>query len=869
VKQKSGISAGGRVRRLAANVLGVLFSVALVSCGGGNTAVDTTAPTAPAGLTTSVVSATQINLSWTAATDNVGVTGYRVERCQGASCSSFAQVGPPTTTSYNDTGLTASTSYSYRVRATDAAGNFSSYSLVASATTTAATDTTPPTAPTNLTATAASGTQINLAWTASTDNVAVTGYRVERCQGAGCSNFAPVGTPTTTSFNDTGLSTSTPYSYRVRATDAAGNVSLYSSVATAVTSSSGAISVTISPVRWGMPVSQSIGFTATVQNDVGAAGVTWSASGGTFTTTTATQATYKAPAAAGTVTVTATSVADNTKSASATMGITDLTGVTTYHNDLSRDGVNSQEYALTLANVNTTTFGKQFSCVTDGAIYGQPLWVPGLVLGGVTHNVVFVATQHDSLYAFDADFNTSPCVPLWQVSLIDMVHGGLSAGETPVPSGPTGNLVGQGLGDITPEVGILGTPVIDLTTNTLYAVSKSVDSTQTNFYQRLHAIDVLTGNEKFSGPATITAQVNGDGDASVGGVIHFDPRNQNQRPGLALINGVIYIGWASHEDNDPYHGWVIGYDKTSLSQVAVFNTTPDAFGSYPSRGGVWMGGGAPAADTSNNLYLITGNGAYNGASGGSISGVTDFGDSVLKLSTSPSLAVTDWFAPMDQQALSDADEDFGSGGTVVLVDLPSSAPVQHLLVGAGKAGDLFLLNRDSMGHFSSTGNNVVDWIHLASGEVFATAAFWQNNIYFAGSGNGLSKFTLDPVLVKFTSAGATMTSAHVYPFPGATPSISANGSSNAVVWALDNSNYCTPQSLACGPAVLYAYDAANLGTELWNSSTTGNDTAGFAVKFTVPTVANGKVYVGTRGSDDGSYTSSNRGELDVYGLKPN
>jgi hypothetical protein len=549
--------------------------------------------------------------------------------------------------------------------------------------------------------------------------------------------------------------------------------------------------------------------------------------------------------------------------------VTDLTGVTTYHNSLSRDGVNSSEYALTPSNVATASFGKLFSCTTDGAIYGQPLWVPGLTIGATKHNVVFVATQHDSLYAFDAD--ASPCVLLWKVSLIDALHGG-SAGERPVPSGQAiTRLVGQGAGDIDPEVGILGTPVIDLTTGTLYAVSKSTDVAGTNFFQRLHGIDLLTGNEKLNGnhPVLITATFPGTGDGSSGGVIPFNPQTQNQRPALALVNGVVYVCWASHEDVDPYHGWVIGYRASDLTRVAVFNTTPDpAVGFIHSRGGIWMGGGAPAADSSNNLYLITGNGAYNGIP--PATGATDFGDSVLKLSTTSGLTVTDWFTPMDQQTLNDADLDFGSGGTVVLVDLPS-APVQRLLIGGGKAGDLFLLNRDSLGHFTTDNHTVVQFF-AASGEIFATPAYWQNNVYFAGSGNALSAFTLDPITGKFVPAAPSMQSAHLFEFPGATPSISAAGTSpataNAILWALDNHAYCTAQSTACGPAVLYAYDAGNLATELWNSARTA-DAAGFAVKFTVPTVANGKVYVGTRGNDNGAGTSSTLGELDVYGLKPN
>ncbi len=300
---------------------------------------------------------------------------------------------------------------------------------------------------------------------------------------------------------------------------------------------------------------QQLLFTATVANDVGGAGVSWAVSaGGTLTGNTTTTAPFRA-ASRGVYTITATSNVDHTKSASATIGVTDLAGVFTYHNNLSRDGSNPSEYALTPSNATAATFGKLFSCVADGAIYTQPLWVANLAIHSSKHNVVFVATQHESLYAFDAD--ASPCVMLWHVSLIDMNHGGI-AGETSVPSGPTGNLVGGGSGNISPEVGVTGTPVIDPSTNTLFVVSKSVIPSGPTFFQRLHAIDILTGNEKAGSPVTIAGTYPGTGDGS--STTTFVPQQENQRPGLALVNGIVYIAWASHEDTWPYYGWVIGYN---------------------------------------------------------------------------------------------------------------------------------------------------------------------------------------------------------------------------------------------------------------------------------------------------------------------
>ncbi len=302
----------------------------------------------------------------------------------------------------------------------------------------------------------------------------------------------------------------------------------------------GPINLAITPKRGALAVTRTTMVSATVNNDPGNTGVMWTATGGTFvppTSLSGASVTYTAPASGGAYTITATSVADPTKSVTIPMGVTDLSGVLTYHNNLSRDGANQKEFALTTTSVTSATFGKLFSCTVDGAIYAQPLWVPNLMVGGAKHNVIFVATQHESLYAFDAD--TAPCGTLWHVSLIDVAHGG-TAGESSVPSGPGGQ-VGSGFGDISPEVGVTGTPVIDPVTNTLYVVSKSEIIAGQNFFQRLHAIDIITGNEKLNGnaPMLISASVAGTGDASVSGTVAFDPRNQSQRPGRALVNGVV------------------------------------------------------------------------------------------------------------------------------------------------------------------------------------------------------------------------------------------------------------------------------------------------------------------------------------------
>lgn len=621
------------------------------------------------------------------------------------------------------------------------------------------------------------------------------------------------------------------------------------------------ISVSVSPRNVGVVVTtQAQQFTATVQGTANTA-VTWSvdtvAGGNAAVGQINPSGLYTPPSTAGTHVITATSVADKTRNASATVAVTDLAGVFTYHNDLARDGVNSQEYGLTTTTVTTSTFGKAFSCQVDGAIYAAPLWVPALTINAATHNVVYVATQHDSLYALDADVN--PCLQLWHANLIDATHGG-----TPNETSVCANDVGQGFGDIQPEVGVTGTPVIDPATNTLYVVSKSENGgcntgIARTFHQRLHAIDLTTGNEKFSAPVNISASVAGTGDGSSGGVLQFNAQREGQRPGLALVKNVatggslfdvVYISWASHEDTTPYHGWVIGYNAANVSQqMQVFNANPNG-----NDAGIWMSGDAPAVDSSNNIFVSTGNGTFDANIGGS-----DFGDSALKLTTSGSLAVADSFTPLNQSSLSTNDTDFGAGGVVLLPDQTTGLP--HLLIAGGKQGLMYLINRDNMGQFSMVADNVVQEFTADQGS-WTTPVFWQNAMYIAGSGdNGfcdaLNSYAFSASTDSFNSTPSS-SSSHCFGFPGATPAVSSTGSSNGIVWAMDVHCYTTNQSQCAGPAILFAYDATNLANELWDSSqaASNRDQAGAAVKFAVPTIANGKVYVGTRT------------ELDVYGLLP-
>jgi Putative Ig domain len=561
----------------------------------------------------------------------------------------------------------------------------------------------------------------------------------------------------------------------------------------------GSITVSISPKRAGLTITQSLTVTATT-ND--AAGVTWSCTGttcGTFSSGSSLSGmgvTYKAPGAAGVYTIIATSVTDVTVSASITFGVTDLSGVFTWHNNLSRDGTNTQEYALTPALVNTSTFGKLFTCTIDAAAYAQPLWVANVNIGGAQHNVVYVVTQHDTVYAFDAD--ASPCVTLKTVSL-------LGSGETWMANTDVNS------NDINPAIGIVGTPVIDPATNTLYLVAKSKNSG--TFYQRLHALSLIDLSERANSPVPIAS----------GGTGSF-ALIENQRPGLALNGSSVYVTWASHGDSGPYHGYIYAFDKTSLAQTATFNDTPSG-----SQGGIWMSGAAPAIDSSGNLYCITGNGTYDGAS--------NFGDSYLKLSSS--LSLLDYFTPSDQQNDENTDADFGSGGAAMLINSGSST-APNLAVGGGKDRALYVLNRDNMGHLGDS--NSLQMFQPGGG-LFSTSVFWQTWLYSGTAGSPIRAFPLSNSPLPFGSQSSQSPTS--FGWPGTTPSISSQGSTNGILWAIEPSS------------TLHAYDATNLNTELWNSNQASGDAPGTYVKFTVPTVANGKVYEG------------NSAQLTVYGLKPN
>ncbi|HEX4125717.1 MAG TPA: PQQ-binding-like beta-propeller repeat protein, partial [Tepidisphaeraceae bacterium] len=492
--------------------------------------------------------------------------------------------------------------------------------------------------------------------------------------------------------------------------------------------------------------------------------------------------------------------------------------VLTYHNDNARDGVNSAETTLTTSNVNSTDFGKLFSYPVDGYVYAQPLIVSNLAMSdNTTHDVVFVATENDSVYAFDADSNAgSNQSPLWHDSFIDP-----SAGITTVSSTDTGT------GDITPQVGITGTPVIDRSTNTLYVVSNTDDNG--TFVQQLHALDLSSGAEKFGGPVTISFSTPGSGYGSSNGEIGFNALIESQRAALALNNNTVYIAWASHGDNGPYHGLLAAYDASNLQLESVLNVTPNN-----AQGGIWMGGDGPAIDSAGNIFLSVGNGTFDNNG--------DWGDSILRIVDSgSSLSVADSFTPFNQQALDDADLDFGSGGVMLLPTQAGSTPDEA--ISGGKDGNVYLVNRDDMGGFNGSSNSDLQTTSVGTNGngVYDTPAYFNGDVYINAQNGGLEQY---PV-VNGLLTGPSEASSESFAFPGATPSISSDGAADGIVWEIEYGSNAT----------LHAYDASNVSDELYNSNQAGTrDQLGLGVKFAVPTVANGHIYVGTATS------------LDVFGL---
>jgi hypothetical protein len=564
-------------------------------------------------------------------------------------------------------------------------------------------------------------------------------------------------------------------------------------------------------------------------------------SGGNATVGTVSNGLYTPPSAVGSHEITATLIMDASISGSATVAVTGYQGTLTWRNDISRSGINNQELALTPGNVSPSTFGKLFSCPIDGHAYAQPLYVPNLSIAGKTHNVVIVATEKDSVFAFDAD--TSPCTRLWQRSLIPVGSQAIEAPNLQITST-----------DITPFIGITGTPVVSLATSALYVVAATqtilpLPGTFTPGYSSLfYALDLATGQPEIQ-PFGVAPFV--------------QPELENQRPALLLDNGTVYVGFGSYGGQGDYHGWLFGYDSSTLQQTGAFNVTPDT-----PQGGIWQSGGGPSADVSHDVFVTTGDGGFN-----AYRGLNSYGNSFLRLGTIAGLTVSDYFTPcnepsLESPALPALPLDVGASAPVLLPDTAGSSLQPHLLLGGSKAGVLYVVNRDNMGKYTpvpplpppappcSDSSVGVQSVSVGSGPILSTPLFWNNSVYVAPGNGNLMAFPMAAGIVG-SMPSATNSNETLGP-QGATPAISWNASSDltststAVLWLIDTSG-----ALAGAPAILRAYDPNNLSDEIYNSTTvigTRNDNAGPAVKFTVPTVANGKVYVGTQT------------KLDVYGF---
>ena len=632
----------------------------------------------------------------------------------------------------------------------------------------------------------------------------------------------------------TAITGATSATYTTRATTTADSGSKFSVVVTnaagSITSNSATLTVTataVAPAITQQPASVTVTAGQTATFSVTATGtdpLTYQWQKGTSAITGATSASYTTPATTtannGTqYKVVVSNSAGNATSNAATLTVNAAppasTDVLTYHNDIARTGQNLNETTLTTSNVTSAKFGKLGFYPVDGLVDAEPLYASTVAVpSNGTHNVLVVATEHDSVYAFDADSGAT----LWHVSM-------LKTGETTSDN--------RGCGQVTPEIGVTSTPVIDRTqgpNGVIYIVAMSKDASG-NYHQRIHALDLALGTELLSGPVDIQATYPGTGDSSSSGNVVFEPGQYKERAALLLLNGVIYTGWASHCDIRPYTGWIIGYSESTLAQTSVLNVTPNG-----NEGAIWMAGAGLAADSSGNIYFLDANGDFDtnmNASG--FPGDGDYGNAFMKLSTSSGLAVADYFEMDNEASENSSDTDLGSGGMIVLPDLTNgSGQTMHLAVGAGKDSNLYLVNRDSMGKFSSNNANIYQELAGAlPGGVWAMPAYFNNMLYYGSVGSPIQAF---PFTNAKLSTSATAQTANSFGYPGATPSISANGASNGIVWAVENAS----------PAVLHAYNAANLN-ELYNSNQAsgGRDQFGSGNKFMTPMIVNGKVFVGT------------------------
>ena len=532
-------------------------------------------------------------------------------------------------------------------------------------------------------------------------------------------------------------------------------------------------------------------------------------------------ATQSAALGASTVTFTGTSGAlSHAASLALTVQASPGPDVTAYHYDNARDGLNAQETILTPSNVSSATFGKVRFFAADGKVDAQPLYLAALNISGTAANVVYMATEHDSVYAMNADTGTA----IWHVSM-------LGAGEATVNPPP------DNCGQISPEIGITSTPVIDRAKGAIFVVGMSQFKNPNGSYayhQRLHALSLTTGAELAGSPVEISGSYPGTGANSANGMVIFDPEQYAERAALLLLNGKVYLAWTSHCDQGAYTGWVMAYDETTLQQTAILNLTPNG-----SEGSVWMSGNGMAADTAGNIYFLDANGTFDGSFDANGFPVRrEYGNAIMKLSTATGVSVADFFEPYNTVYESMHDTDLGSGGALLLPDLTdASGAVHHLLVGAGKDTHIYVANRDNLGKFNPTSNSNIyqDIPGALSHGAWSSPAYFNGTVYYAGQGDTLKAFALGNAKLGTTPSSA---SAVTFPYPGATPTVSANGTQNGIVWAAE-----TPSG---GAGVLHAYDAMNLSRELYNSNQAAGGRDSFTGnKFITPVVVNGTVLVGT------------------------
>jgi regulation of enolase protein 1 (concanavalin A-like superfamily) len=872
---------------------------------------DTQAPTVPTGLHATTVTPTGVALSWTASTDlpdpgGTGVAGYFVYR-NGNTTTPIATVKG--SASVTDSGLTSGTTYTYQVAAFDAAvpANVSAPSVALSV----ATQTVSPWTGGDIGGVAAKGSSSSSGGTYTLKGSGVDIYGTADSFQFDSQSFTGDGTITARVVSQTNTNVwakagvmfretltagssfaallipyNNPAAFEVRVGSGAavvdtktaqvksapywirltraGNVftgyispdgTTWTSVGTytvpmasqlhiglavtshangalntavfdnvSITSSAGPPQVSVAPSAATVTVGASQQFTVTVKNASNTA-VTWQVNavngGSTATGTINPSGLYTAPSSLTTsptsFTVSAVSVQDPSVSGTAQVTVVNPSAssvdITTYKYDLARTGLNSQETVLTTANVKSATFGLLRTLPGDGPVFAQPLYLSALNVGGSLHNVVFVATEHNSVYAYDADSGAK----LWQVTL---------------------NRTGESTSDdrscnlISPEIGVTATPVINRgagPNGALYIVAATRDSAG-GYHHRIHALDVTTGGELFHGPTEITATYPTAG----GGTTTFDPGAYLERAGLLLLNGEIYTTWASHCDNDPYTGWIIAYGATTLARTRILNIAPNSNNLGPA---IWQSGGAPAADANGFIYLLAGNGIFETTlDANGFPGSQDYGNSFLKIATAGnSLAVSDYFAMWNEISESTADLDLGSGGAMLLPDLTdATGAVRHLAFSAGKDGNIYVVSRDSLGKFNPSTNNIWQEVDQGGQQVRSTPAYFNGRIYLSARDVGLKAYTITSAKL---SASPTSQTSNTFGYPGTIPIVSSNGSTNGIVWA------ASPATAS----VLYAYDATNLGTQLYNSSqaANGRDSFGTANKYTSPTVVAGKVFVGT------------------------